>query len=216
MNPRGIDISDQNSPIDIASLPADIAFVAIKATEGITFQDTAFQGYYHALKNDRPEIIRIPYHFFRWQDDSIAQGDNLLSCGVDFTEPGTAPLMLDLESNGTDVDVWMAQNLHLCLARVQEFVDYIFQKTSRQCIIYSFDSFIKENLAGRTWPNNPYWVSSFQSTPPPLIPGWPYSFWQYSQYGQVDGTTTGGNLDLDWYIGTQDALNALANITSQA
>jgi GH25 family lysozyme M1 (1,4-beta-N-acetylmuramidase) len=209
---RGTDISHWNDTINIAALPADIAFVSVKATQGATGQDPFFQTAYHALKNERPEIIRIPYHFFDWQADGVAQAKNVLSRGVNYTEPGTGPLMLDLEGDG-EVGIFVTQNKALCIQRVNDFIAYIQANCGRlELFIYSFDNFIKQNLGGHTWPGTIFWVSSFQSTPPPFLPGWPYKMWQYSEFGQLDGTVTGGNYDLDQWMGTQQELNTLANI----
>ena len=212
---RGIDISHKDD-VDIASLPADIAFVSVKATQGADIHDPAFLDYYHALKNDRPEIVRIPYHFFDWQADGVAQAENLLSRGINFTGPGTGPLMLDLEADGALGD-FVTDNQADCIQRVDDFIAHIRANCGRQeLIIYSFDSFIKENLGGHTWPDTIFWVSSFQDTPPPFLPGWHFQIWQYSQFGHLDGRTTGGSLDLDFFMGTMEELQALANINPPA
>lgn len=217
-NPRGIDISHNNGNVNIAALPADIAFVALKASQGATEQDPMFQQFYHALKNERPEIIRIPYHFFDWEVDGAVQAENILSRGVNYTEAGTGPLMLDLEGDdGGPIDAYINANRALCIQRVNDFKVAIITRAQygrSDMIIYSFDSFIKINLGGKTWPDSIFWVSSFQNTPPPTFQNWAYKFWQYSEYGQLDGTTTGGNYDLDQFMGTQDELNTLGNINS--
>jgi GH25 family lysozyme M1 (1,4-beta-N-acetylmuramidase) len=212
---RGIDISHNNGAVDIAGLPADIAFVSLKASQADAYQDPMFQQFYHDLKNDRPEIVRIPYHFFDPRIGGAAQAQNLLSRGVNFTEPGTGPLMLDVEGDdGGPMDIWTAANLPQAIQNVNDFKTYIWgsaQYGRNDLIIYSFDHYIKGVLQGQTWPDCIFWVASYQATPPPVIPGWAYQFWQYSETGQLDGTTTGGSFDLDQYLGTQDAFNALAN-----
>jgi lysozyme len=211
---RGIDISDQNDAINIAGLPADIAFVWMKATEGITFKDPTFQGYYQAVKDDLPNVKRGAYHFFIWQDDPTAQAQNFLSRGVDFTLPGVLPPMLDLENNSDQVDAWMLQNTAQCVQSVTTFLNYVKQQTGKDCIIYTYKNFLIEQLGSASWPNNGLWLAAYQTELPGLPPGYDESdlwFWQYSQYGQLDGTTTGGSLDLDQYMGTQDQLDALTN-----
>lgn len=209
---RGIDVSHLDS-INIATLPNDISFVAIKASQGLSEQDPNFQATYHALKSERPEIVRIPYHFFDWYSDGILQGKNVLSRGVDYTESGTGPLLLDLEADsGSAAEKYIIANRALCIQRVNDFITYVRNTCGRQeLIIYSNDDFIK-NVICHIWPDCVFWVASYQNDPPPFLPGWEYKFWQYSEFGQLDGAVTGGHFDLDKFFGIQQDLNKLANI----
>ena len=211
---RGIDVSHFEDSMNLATIPQDIAFVSMKASQGVSYQDPFFQTAYHELKNSRPEIVRIPYHFFDWEADGAPQVQNILSRGVSYTEAGTGPLMLDLEADsGSAIEKYIVANRALCIQRVNDFITALMASNygRTDLIIYSNDDFIK-NVISHTWPETIFWVASYQDTPPPVIPGWPYKFWQYSAYGQLDGTHTGGHLDLDQWMSDQDALNALANI----
>lgn len=227
---RGIDISRFEATIDtdhiyntkIENLPSDIRFAAIKASQGATEHDPAFQDYYHNFKIKQPEVIIFPYHFFDWKADPILQAKNLLSRNINFNGSGTGPLMLDLEGDGSIGD-YVINNKAICIQRVNDFINYLRNSKGQiagenygrnEIIIYSFDNFIKENLGGHIWADTIFWVSSFQPNPPPILPGWPYKFWQYSQFGQITGLATNGNLDLDYFLGTESELNQLANITS--
>lgn len=197
---KGIDIYHQDD-VNVALLPADIAFVFLKATQGISGQDSAFQDRYHTLKNSRPEIVRLPYHYFDWTADGVEQAKNILSRGVNYNEPGTGPMALDLEGDG-DVADYVTNNTEICIQRVNDFINYVRANCGRQeFIIYSFDYFVKNNLKGHTWPDCMFWISSVQDTPP-THPAWPVTFWQYQTVPS----------DLDYYLGTQDQLNKLANI----
>lgn len=207
---RGIDVSKLDAPLNKTKIPNDIAFVSMKATEGITFEDPNFQDNYHYMQKNYAEIVRIPYHLYRWKDDPIKQVDNVISQRINFSGPGTAPLMLDLESDGDDE--YVVNNLMTCLKNVSYFINDIRLRTGKAPIIYSFDSWLKDTLGGQTWPQCLLWISSFQNTPPPFIQGWKYSFWQYSQFGQLNGQTTGGHYDLDQFMGTKEELNKLANL----
>jgi GH25 family lysozyme M1 (1,4-beta-N-acetylmuramidase) len=214
---RGIDISHNNGLSVINNLPADVAFVSLKGTQGATFQDPDFQTFYHELRNQHPEKVRIDYHFFDWEADGEPQVNNVLSRGVNYTEPGTSPLMLDLEADsGSAEETFVINNRALCIQRVNNFIAALYADPRygrKDIIIYSNDDFIK-NVICHTWPDAIFWVASYQPTPPPFIPGWAYKIWQYSEYGQLNGATTGGNTDLDQWMGTQEELNALANITA--
>jgi lysozyme len=217
MNPRGIDISHLNDPVNISSLPSDIAFVWIKATQGITFQDPTFQSYYQAVKALN-NVQRGAYHFFNFQDDPIAQATNFLSRGVDFTLPGVLPPMLDLENQSTAaIDQWVTDNAAQCVQNVNAWLDYVKQQTGKDAIIYTYKNYLIEYLGSASWPNNGLWLAAYQPGLPGLPPGYTtLNWWQYSESGQLDGTTTGGSIDLDWFMGTQEELNALANMPVQA
>jgi len=217
MNPRGIDISDQNSTINISALPSDIAFVWMKASEGETFQDPTFQNYYHEVKA-LSNVARGAYHFFIFQDDPIAQAKNFLSRGVDFTLPGVLPPMLDLENQATDAeDQWVKDNAAECAQKVTDWLNYVKQETGRDAIIYTYKNYLIEYLDSASWPNNGLWLAAYQTNPPGLPPGYTaVNWWQYSQFGELDGTITGGSIDLDWFMGTQEELNALANMAATA
>ncbi len=217
MNPRGIDISHLNDPIDISNLPADIAFVWMKATQGTTFQDPTFQNYYHAVKSLN-NVHRGAYHFFNFQDDPTAQAQNFLSRGVDFTLPGALPPMLDLENQSTDaIDEWVKQNADLCVQNVNTWLNFVKAQTGKDAIIYTYKNFLIEYLGSASWPDNGLWLASYQTNPPGLPPGYTkLDWWQYSELGHVDGTPTGGSIDLDWFMGTQEDLNTLANVPNLA
>lgn len=212
---RGIDISHFENSINLAVIPGDIAFVSMKASQGVSYQDPFFQTAYHELKNNRPEIVRIPYHFFDWQAGAAAQVQNILSRGVDYTGTGTGPLMLDLEADsGSIIERYIVNNRAVCIQRVDEFINLLTSDARYKrddIIIYSNDDFIK-NVICHTWPHAIFWVASYQHNPPPVLPGWPYKAWQYSEFGQLNGAVTGGHLDLDQWMGSQEELNAIANI----
>lgn len=212
-NPRGIDLSHNNGLINIAGLPADIAFVSIKLGQGLTEQDPDFQTFYHELRDQRPEIVRIPYFFFDPRFDGVAQAKNALSRGVNYTESGTGPMMVDIEGDdGGPMDQWTAENYNQAIQNIVDFINYVKANCGRQeLLFYTFDSYVHNVLKGHIFPNTTLWVASYQSTPPPYIPGWPYKLWQYSETGQTDGATTGGSYDLDQFMGTQAELDALAN-----
>lgn len=215
---RGTDISHFEAGLNIATLPKDISFVSIKASQGATEQDPNFQGFYHDLKNKRPDIVRIPYHFLDWQADGSVQAMNFLSRGVNFKEPGTGPMMLDLEADSDSItEKYIMANRLLCIQRVNDFKAALFASplySRPDLIIYSNDDFIK-NTIRYSWPDTIFWVASYQPHPPPFLPGWPFKFWQYSEFGQLNGAVTGGNLDLDQFTGAQTELNTLANIPNE-
>jgi GH25 family lysozyme M1 (1,4-beta-N-acetylmuramidase) len=205
--------------MNLANIPADIAFVSLKASQGVSYQDPFFQTGYHELKTSKPGVVRFIYHFFDWMADGEDQAHNVLSRGHagTYQDAGTGPLMLDLEADsGSAAEKFIVANHSLCVQRVNDFIAAVLSSPlygRKDLIIYSNDNFIK-NVIRHTWPETIFWVASYQDNPPSIIPGWPYKFWQYSEFGQLDGTTTEGHLDLDQFMGTQEEFNALGNITN--
>lgn len=214
---RGTDISDNNGNVYIEGLPSGdngIDFVSLKAAEGLTELDPDFQDWYHRLRDNRPEIVRIPYDFFDFEQEGAPQAEHVLTRGVNYKESGTACLMLDLEADsGSEKERFIIQNRELCIKRVNDYKSTLFasKEYGRQdLIIYSNDDFIK-NVLQHIFPDCIFWVASYQKHQPPFITGWEYSFWQYSQYGKITGETTGGYWDLDMCMKPQTWLNKLAN-----
>jgi GH25 family lysozyme M1 (1,4-beta-N-acetylmuramidase) len=202
---RGIDISRNNGVVNIQALPSDIAFVSLKLGQGATEQDPDFQNWYHELRNSRPEITRIPYFFFDPRIDGVIQAKNALS------------MMVDIEGDdGGPMDQWSAANFAQFIKHITDFIAYVKANSGRQeLFFYTFDSYIHNVLKNHLFPDTMLWIASYQTNPPPVLPGWPYQLWQYAQYGRPDGTSGSsaayGSYDLDRFMGTQAQLDALAN-----
>ncbi len=216
---KGIDISHLNSKVDIADFKAKgFGFVWIKATQGLTYQDAAFQGYWKECKV--AGMIHGAYHFFDPRVDGVAQAKNLLSRGINFSLPMVLPPCVDVEDLvvfgvGGRIDdkataaanKWVATNWKLCLQRLNDFLGYVKQQTGKDCIIYTYNNYPKEYYAGTKFANNMMWISSLQKTCPVRYDtGKQPEFWQFTY--RLNNT----DLDGDYYMGTQEQLNALANI----
>jgi len=74
----GIDVSKHNGVIDFDAVAADdYQFVFIKASEGKTYKDEAFDRNYHSARNAGLKVGA--YHFFRKNRTGQEQAANLLS-----------------------------------------------------------------------------------------------------------------------------------------
>lgn len=216
---KGLDISHLNDHIDVPNMPAKgFGFAWFKATQGLTYQDPTFNAYWQSAKAIRGDKFAVGcYHFFDPRVDPIAQAKNFLSRGVDFTLPGVLPPCVDLEDlvgkDEADTAVqnkWVANNWQLALSRLQDFLNYVKTATGRDCIIYTYNNYPKEYFHGHGFPNNGMWLSSLQATCPNRYDtGKQPEFWQYTyRYNNSD-------LDGDYFTGTQEQLNNLANIKQQ-
>lgn len=216
---KGYDFSSLDN-IDITKLPSDTEFVILRAIRQNGTEDTTFQERYHALRDKRPEIVRMAYLFLNWYKSGVDQANAVLDIGINFKGAGVGPIVIDLEADsGSDIENYIIHNRTVCIKIVNDCIDTFraSPKYGRQdIIIYSNDSFLNDTIA-HTWPDCLFWLASYQ----PNIPGkpaQPVSFWQYAQYSKLDRTVTDfttktGSIDLDYFLGSQQELNKLANIS---
>lgn len=214
---RGFDFSSLDN-VDVTTLPADTGFVIQRGIRENGEEDVMFQTRYHLFKIKRPEIVRMDYLFLNCYNDGAAQGLAQLGLGVNYTEPGVGPMWIDLEADsGSAQEKFIMTNRALYIQRVNDCINAVLAdpRYGRPDIgIYSNDSFLRDTVA-HTWPNCHFWLASYQNQIP-SNPAQPVLIWQNAQYGRLDGTSgedsSYGNYDLDQFMGTQEQLNALANI----
>lgn len=211
---QGVDRSHNNSPIKLVDLVAKgIKFIWFKASQGNGFKDPTFQDSWHeAIATSG--LIRGAYHFFDPRYDGVAQADLFLSCGVVFTNTGCLPPCVDVEdlvgrdeATTNEANKWVADNWQLAVSRLQAFLGHVKQNTGRDCVIYSYNNYMREYLHGTPFADNPMWVSSLQATCPSRYDtGKMPEFWQFTY------NWNGGDMDGNYFTGTEDQLNNLANI----
>jgi lysozyme len=211
---QGIDLSHNNEPFNWANLGPNIQFVFLKATQGASFKDPMFQGNWDKAKEK--SVIRGGYHFLTFQDSAQTQADNFLSCFSpgNFKVPGVLPPVIDIEDQvPATLNQYILDNPNTCLQLITDFINIIAQATGVEPIIYSYKNFFAEYLKNHSWPQCKIWLASYQAKAPGLPAGYSdFTFWQNSESGTVAGALTGGDVDEDVFNGTQQQLNALANI----
>lgn len=207
---KGIDISHNNT-MNWSKLSPDFKFVFCKATQGAGFKDPTFNSYWQYLKTT--QLYRGAYHFLTAIDSAEDQAKNFLSLGIDFSKPGVLPPVLDVEDQvPASLNINITKNKKAFIQKVTDWINIVKKATGRDPIIYSYKNFFNEYLNDTSWPNNPLWLAAYQDKAPTLPKGYSYfTFWQYSQYGKLDGSIKGGEFDLDYFNGTIDQLNKFAN-----
>ncbi len=215
---NGYDFSSYNN-VDVTKLPADTGFVVLRAIRQNGLEDSTFQSKYHALRDHRPEIVRFPYLFLNWYKPGADQAQLLLDLGINFHHAGNGPVVIDLEADSdSDIEKHIIQNRTACIKIVNDCIAHFRaspQYGRQEIIIYSNNSFLRDTIA-HTWPDCLFWLASYQQH----LPGksmQPVLMWQYAQYGKLDRTVTdftdkSGSIDLDYFLGTQNDLNKLANL----
>ena len=187
----GIDVSKHNGDIDFNKVvDDDYQFAFIKATEGKTYKDEAFDRNYRGAREAGLKVGA--YHFFRKNRTGREQADNLLAAVKGKTLD--LPLVIDLEDdwgNGATVSRQEA------IDRVVEMID-ILNKRGYQVMIYTnldgYEKYYKNMLV-----DCDLWLCSFTS--PDLLPHLPHLLQQFSHEGTVAGVK--GEVDLNVFRGSK-------------
>ena len=187
----GIDVSKHNGDIDFKRVANDdYQFAFIKASEGKTYRDDAFDRNYRQARE--AGLMVGAYHFFRKNRTGKEQADNLL--GAIQGKALNLPLVIDLEDdwgNGATISRQTA------IERVIEMIGILNDK-GYQVMIYTnldgYDKYYKNMLV-----DCDLWLCSFTS--PDLLPHLPHRIQQFSHEGSVDGVK--GKVDLNVFRGSK-------------
>lgn len=215
---KGFDISHNNT-VNWNKLPTDVKFVFIKASQGVSFHDPAFQSNWKIAKSIG--LIVGTYEFWDAQADPQKQADNFLNRGVDWSMPGVLPPVIDIENQvgsnnaaSAQLDKYILNNKDKCRNSSLQLLEIVKNETKRKPIVYCSPHFLQEYLGdSRPFAEYDLWIAGYQPAVPHLPAGFAdWLFWQYSQYGQLNGALTGGEFDLDYFNGSASDLKLLANI----
>ena len=187
----GIDVSKHNGDIDYKQVAADnYQFVFIKASEGKTYQDDAFDRNYRGARDAGLKVGA--YHFFRKNRTGSEQADNLLTAIKGKTLD--LPLVIDLEDDWGNGATTSRQT---AIERVIEMINILNDK-GYQVMIYTngdgYEKYYKNMLV-----DCDLWLCSFNS--PDMLPDLPHRIQQYSHKGTVAGVK--GNVDLNVFRGSK-------------
>ena len=187
----GLDVSKHNGEIDFEHVVADdYQFVFIKASEGKTYRDEAFNRNYDAARDAGLKVGA--YHFFRKNRTGQEQADNFLGAVGD--RKLDLPLVIDLE------DDWgngATTSRETALERVMDMIAILNRKGYDVMIYTNLDGYEKyyQGMLG----DHDLWLCSFTS--PDLLPHLPHRFQQYSHVGEVMGVK--GDVDLNVFRGSK-------------
>lgn len=179
---HGIDVSKYQSVIawdEVKNMQVrDIrmGFAFIKATQGASGTDPKFRRNWKGARD--AGIPRGAYHFFIASADGAAQANHFIKHVT--LETGDLPPVLDVEQlNGTSPER-LRTEVHKWLVLVEAHYGV-------KPIIYTNVDFYIRNL-GPAFDAYPLWAAHYYHPGQPRI-GRPWTFWQHSDQGHVNGIT---------------------------
>ena len=193
----GIDISKyQGGEINFMNKKTDsLHFVICKATEGITYTDPDFIHNWSMISEKK--FIRGAYHFYRCNDDPIAQAQNYLRVIADLQKTDFPPI-IDFEEGGID----KSQSVEQIQATLLIFINEIEKELKRKPIIYTDVNTGNKYLNKPTFSNYPLWIANYNNKKQPVLPTtWKNSkwvIWQKSASYKIGSTTN----DFDIFNGS--------------
>ena len=199
----GIDVSKHNGDIDFDKVRDDnYQFVFIKASEGMTYKDDAFERNYRGASEAGLKVGA--YHFFRKNRTGQQQAENFLAAIGN--KHFDLPLVIDLEDdwgNGATVSRQTA------IERVMDMIEILNGKGYQVMIYTNLDGYNKyyKDLLG----DHDLWLCSFTS--PDLLPTLPHCIQQFSHEGTVNGVN--GNVDLNVFRGSSSEWNRYVDSVKQ-
>ncbi len=226
----GLDISGYTAINDWSAVASQgVKFVFVKASEN-GYTDSMFAQHWQNAKN--AGILRGAYHFFHPEADAAHQAEVFIAAvGAD---KGELPPVVDLESvyvNGLAIGLPAGNAM---VSVVKTWLDSVEAAFGRKPMIYSSYTFINSQRISAPWLiNYPLWLAQYpyqpgttqeyqspQMTPTPsqYMPQQPsgfqpWTFWQYSSKGQMNGFGPGQLLDFNYFNGSMDDLNKFAGST---
>jgi len=175
----GIDISHHQKKIDWNKVKEwkgnPIQFVYIKATEGATYQDKKYQTY---LKGAKENGFKVgSYHYFRTSSSPEDQFKNYKQ-HVKKDMQDLIP-MVDVE----DKKKWNTKTFH---KNLQIFLDLVEDHYGVKPMIYCVNSFYNLNLS-RGYEDYKFMVGRYGPNQPNMRHGGPWTIWQFSETGKING-----------------------------
>jgi lysozyme len=198
---HGIDISRHNGEVwwkKIKEATIDsskIAFVFIKATEGMFFFDREFSDNWHSAR--RYGLRRGAYHFFRPSYNAKLQAWNFIINTR--LKKGDLPPVLDIEVDEGYSDMELTQSCKSWLKIVENHYGV-------KPLIYTNIKFYNRVIRGKL-DTYPLWIANYRQSKPQLPDGTPWYFWQHSEKGRLVGINE--FVDLNVFKGDSLALAQL-------
>ena len=178
---HGIDVSNHQGHIDWKKVAKDenVQFVYIKATEGATYVSPTFE---QNIQEARKAGVKVGcYHFLRATSYIHDQFKNFIEyCKKE--EQDLAPL-IDIEIKGR----WSAEEV---ADSVKLFADMLENHYGCRPVIYTGTNFYNKYLSEQFCNGYELFIAKYSENEPELADGKPYTLWQFTDCGTVNGIRT--------------------------
>ena len=190
---RGIDISHYQGEIDWSKVKtAGLAFVYIKATEGVRDVDSRFAANWKGAA--RAGLARGAYHFYNFCKSGSAQAAHFLKTVP--ADAGALPATIDLEESG-DCGAMPAKAAFRRSLAV--FVAKVRAASGRAPILYLDYRIYNRYFKGES-DSYKLWITDTRHEAPAMPDNASWTLWQYRWNGRVAGIPR--EVDLDVFNGT--------------
>lgn len=200
---HGIDVSrwqtnvnwNKLTTLDRSGDTISMSFAFIKATEGILWEDPAFDDNW---KNaGKAGVVRGAYHYFKANSSATLQAKNFISSVK--LKAGDLPPVVDVEEAGRKSRQELVASLKIYIAAVEK---------AYHCkpIIYSNVSFIDTYLAD-DFRDYQFWIAHYYTAKPKLASKVNWVFWQYHDRAKITGCRQ--CVDVNVFNGSPDEFDAL-------
>ncbi len=191
----GFDVSEYQGKIDWAAIDSvdhyKVHFVFVRATAGSDRVDSKFKSNWEKAKEK--SLIRGAYHYYRPNENSIAQAKNFIQTVK--LRKGDLPPVLDIEK------LPESQSLDSLKLGLKRWLDYVEKHYKVKPIIYSgekyYEDFLEDEFDGYT-----FWIANYNPWKETMDDDW--NFWQFTEKGVIDGIPE--KVDLNLYNGTPKML----------
>lgn len=197
---HGIDVSRYQQAIGWEAVQAmnvdgiRLGFVFIKATEGVSSADPQFRRNWKGSRE--AGLVRGAYHFFSPSKSGRLQAEHFI--GTVPLESGDLPPVVDIEGAAGVKPAVLRREL-------QAWLDITEQYYGVRPVIYTYLNFYERYLQGY-FDSYPLWVAHYLQPEGPRITR-PWTFWQHSEAGHVNGIRT--RVDFDVFSGDSTAFRSL-------
>lgn len=195
-NAIGFDVSEYQSEINWEQTyhideSFELSFVFIRATAGKDKMDKRFKENWKASKER--QLIRGAYHYYRPNENSIAQAENFIK-NVKL-EKGDLPPVLDIEK------LPKSQSIDSLKVGLRRWLKKVEKHYKVKPIIYSGESYYTDFLK-KEFSDYPLWIANYNFWRNHLEDDW--LFWQFTEKAQIQGIE--GMVDINIFNGDKNKL----------
>ena len=174
---RGADVSHYQGNVDWTKLQKQgVMFAYIKATEGSSYKDSAFQANWEGAP--LAGIRGGAYHFFSFESPGLNQAENFI--GTVSAVGNMLPPAVDVEPYGQYKTV---RDIAGAASELRNWLDAVEAEYGMHPVIYTTESFYRGMIAAE-FPDYDIWIRSVFRAPSKSVR---WKFWQYSDRVRLDG-----------------------------